>query len=54
MNPATPFSGFELGTIDNIAPVEERPQFVTLANEIINDLFSSGKLHKLVIQTEFT
>ena len=52
--PPLPPLAFQVGTVDRIVPVEERPKFFALADEIINDLFSSGKLHRLTIQTEFT
>lgn len=52
--PPLPPLAFQVGTIDRIVPIEERPKFFALASDIISDLFSTGRLLRVTIQLEYS
>ena len=52
--PPLPPLAFQVGTIDRLIPSEEKPKFFSLANDLIKDLFASGNLFRVTIQTNYT
>jgi hypothetical protein len=52
--PPLPPLAFQVGTVDRLIPSEEKPKFFSLANDLISDLFKSGHLFRVTIQTDYS